>query len=173
MTLEPNVSPDSAEAPFFSICVPQHNRTAFLIKACQALARQRFRDFEICISDDVSTDGREGELTAYLEGSGLRYRYARQQRNLRYDGNIRAAIALAKGRYCLLHGNDDALADELVLETLHRELTLHDLPEVAITNFAEVNCHPLENTATTRIATADLIRFIKACGHEPLIFALS
>ena len=43
----------------------------------------------------------------------------------------------------------------------------------AITNFAEVNCHPLENTATTRMATADLIRFIKACGHEPLIFALS
>jgi Ala-tRNA(Pro) deacylase len=40
-------------------------------------------------------------------------------------------------------------------------------------NFAEVNCHPLENTATTRMATADLIRFIKACGHEPLIFALS
>jgi Ala-tRNA(Pro) deacylase len=43
----------------------------------------------------------------------------------------------------------------------------------ALTNFAEVNCHPLENTATTRLATADLIRFIKECGHEPLILALS
>src|SRR5262245_56272188 len=43
----------------------------------------------------------------------------------------------------------------------------------ALMNFAEVKCHPLENTATTRLATADLIRFIKACGHEPLIFALS
>ena len=43
----------------------------------------------------------------------------------------------------------------------------------AIMNFAEVNCHPLENAATTRMATADLLRFIKECGHEPLIFALS
>jgi Ala-tRNA(Pro) deacylase len=43
----------------------------------------------------------------------------------------------------------------------------------AIMNFAEVNCHPLENTATTRMATADLIRFVRECGHEPLIFALS
>jgi Ala-tRNA(Pro) deacylase len=43
----------------------------------------------------------------------------------------------------------------------------------AIMNFAEVNCHPLENTATTRMATADLIGFIKACGHEPLILDLS
>jgi Ala-tRNA(Pro) deacylase len=43
----------------------------------------------------------------------------------------------------------------------------------AIMNFAEVNCHPLENTATTRMATADLVRFIRECGHEPLILALS
>lgn len=43
----------------------------------------------------------------------------------------------------------------------------------ALMDFAGVNCHPLENTATMRFATADLIRFIKACGHEPLIFALS
>jgi len=42
----------------------------------------------------------------------------------------------------------------------------------ALMDFAEVNCHPLENTATTRLATKDLIRFIEACGHEPAILAL-
>jgi Ala-tRNA(Pro) deacylase len=42
----------------------------------------------------------------------------------------------------------------------------------ALMDFAEFNCHPLENTATTRLATQDLIGFIKACGHEPLIIAL-
>jgi hypothetical protein len=39
--------------------------------------------------------------------------------------------------------------------------------------FAEINCHPLENTATTRLATGDLLRFIRACGQEPLVVALS
>ena len=43
----------------------------------------------------------------------------------------------------------------------------------ALLDYEEVNCHPLENTATMRLATADLIRFIKECGHEPLIFSLS
>ena len=43
----------------------------------------------------------------------------------------------------------------------------------ALMSFEEVNCHPLENTATTRLATADLIRFIKECGHEPLIVPLA
>jgi Ala-tRNA(Pro) deacylase len=42
----------------------------------------------------------------------------------------------------------------------------------ALIDFAEVNCHPLENTATTRLATPDLVRFIKACGHAPLILRL-
>jgi Ala-tRNA(Pro) deacylase len=35
-----------------------------------------------------------------------------------------------------------------------------------------INCHPLENTATTNIARDDLLRFIRACGHEPRIAVL-
>src|SRR5919198_32311 len=36
-----------------------------------------------------------------------------------------------------------------------------------------INCHPLENTATTSVAREDLLRFIRACGHEPRILDLS
>ncbi len=42
----------------------------------------------------------------------------------------------------------------------------------ALMNFAEVNCHPLENTATTRLATGDLLRFIEATGHKSVIMSL-
>ncbi len=42
----------------------------------------------------------------------------------------------------------------------------------ALTEFAEVNCHPLENTATTRLAMPDLLRFIVASGHEPRVLTL-
>jgi Ala-tRNA(Pro) deacylase len=38
--------------------------------------------------------------------------------------------------------------------------------------FAEVNCHPLDNRATTRLAIPDLLRFMRACGHEPRILPL-
>jgi Ala-tRNA(Pro) deacylase len=34
---------------------------------------------------------------------------------------------------------------------------------------ATINCHPLINTATTNIARDDLLRFIRATGHEPMI----
>ena len=41
-----------------------------------------------------------------------------------------------------------------------------------LTTFASVNCHPLENTATTNIALDDLLRFIRDTGHEPRIGVL-
>ena len=36
-----------------------------------------------------------------------------------------------------------------------------------------LNYHPLENTATTAIARDDLLRFIRATGHEPRIVKVS
>lgn len=36
-----------------------------------------------------------------------------------------------------------------------------------------LNYHPLENTATTSIGRDDLIRFLSATGHEPVILAVS
>ena len=38
--------------------------------------------------------------------------------------------------------------------------------------FETINLHPLENSATTSIAREDLLRFIRAAGHTPLIAAL-
>ena len=37
----------------------------------------------------------------------------------------------------------------------------------------KLNFHPLKNNATTTIASADLVKFIKACGHNPRIVAVS
>jgi Ala-tRNA(Pro) deacylase len=35
-----------------------------------------------------------------------------------------------------------------------------------------VHCHPLANDRTTAIEPADLLAFIRACGHEPMILDL-
>lgn len=127
----------TAEVPFFSICVPQYNRTSFLIEACRQWARQSCQDFELCISDDCSPDGRWQELADFLETSGMTYKLVRQERNLRYDANLRAAIALASGRFCLLMGNDDCPAYPQLLEELKTLLQKHPNAGVVITNYAE------------------------------------
>jgi Ala-tRNA(Pro) deacylase len=37
----------------------------------------------------------------------------------------------------------------------------------------ELNFHPLENTATTTIASADLLTFLRSTGHEPSVLPVS
>ena len=56
--------------------------------------------------------------------------------------------------------NDSALRVQPVLEA---GLMRHD----------RLNFHPLENTATTTISRADLLRFIDACGHEARVLELT
>lgn len=41
--------------------------------------------------------------------------------------------------------------------------------DAAMMAHEELNFHPLTNEATVTIASADLVRFIEACGHEPAI----
>jgi Ala-tRNA(Pro) deacylase len=43
----------------------------------------------------------------------------------------------------------------------------------AMMNQNPLNFHPLKNDATTSIAVSDLLVFIKACGHNPRIVAVS
>lgn len=45
--------------------------------------------------------------------------------------------------------------------------------DAALMTHETLNCHPLVNTMTTTIASADLLRFLAATGHEPRIEALS
>jgi Ala-tRNA(Pro) deacylase len=46
---------------------------------------------------------------------------------------------------------------------LDADLMAHDI----------INCHPLSNDATTSIAGADLIRFMEATGHTPLVLKVT
>ena len=45
--------------------------------------------------------------------------------------------------------------------------------DAAMMRHQALNYHPLRNDATTTIAAADLMKFIRACGHTPRIVALS
>ena len=45
--------------------------------------------------------------------------------------------------------------------------------DAAMAHAPLLNYHPLENTATTTIRAADLITFIRSCGHEPTVVAVA
>jgi hypothetical protein len=123
--------------PFFSVCIPQYARTPFLLEALRSLADQTFRDFEVCISDDCSPDGGQAEVQAFLRDHDLPFVFKTQPINARYDANLRAAIALARGRYCLLLGNDDALAGPDTLARLDVDMRHRGPCGVVVTDYED------------------------------------
>lgn len=124
---------------FFSICIPQYNRTSFLIEALRSFQAQTCSDFEVCISDGGSTDGGLLLIEKFLKNSGLKYRISRSEKNLQYDLNLRKSIAISEGKFILLMGNDDALANSDVLKKLKDLLIRNEPVAVAITNYYELS----------------------------------
>jgi Ala-tRNA(Pro) deacylase len=45
--------------------------------------------------------------------------------------------------------------------------------DAALVACGVINCHPLVNTATTTIAADDLLAFLRATGHTPVVLALA
>jgi Ala-tRNA(Pro) deacylase len=45
--------------------------------------------------------------------------------------------------------------------------------DAAMMRHARLNFHPLVNTSTTGLASADLLKFLRATGHEPVVAAIA
>jgi len=125
------------EEPFFSVCIPRYNRTSFLMEVCKSLMMQAFKNFEVCISDNCSTDGREEELLSFLKQSGLSFIYHKNERNLKLDGNMRASFDVARGKYCFLLCSDDCLASPDSLGEVHAAIQSFGPVGVVITNYED------------------------------------
>lgn len=129
---------DLASVPYFSICIPQYNRSAFLIRSLESFRSQIFQDFEVCISDGASTDGEQSAVIDYLKKSGLTFVYSQSRNTLRYDPNLRSAIQLSNGKYIFLMGNDDELAAADVLLEVHKALERFEPVAAVVTNYREL-----------------------------------
>jgi GT2 family glycosyltransferase len=108
--------------PFFSVIIPTYNRAALLREALESVARQTFRDFELFVVDDGSTDDTE----AIVKSCGLPVIFVRQ--NNRGPGAARnLALQKAQGRYLAFLDSDDQWFG-WTLDTYYRTITGNNYP---------------------------------------------
>jgi glycosyltransferase involved in cell wall biosynthesis len=89
---------------FFSIIIPTYNRSNEIVKAIDSVLNQDFKDFEIIVIDDFSTDGTE-ELIRGLEIPNLVY--IKNQRTKGASGARNSGCAIAKGEWLAFLDSDD------------------------------------------------------------------
>src|SRR5476651_2791644 len=91
--------------PTVTIVVPAYRRLPYLQEALLSALRQTYRDFELIVSDDSSSD----EIASYVASLGdSRIRYRRNPKNFGIAMNNYAAFSEAKGKYIASLHDDDA-----------------------------------------------------------------
>src|SRR5450755_1644977 len=92
--------------PLLSIGLFVYNGEPFLRETLDSILSQTFRDFELIISDNASTDGTQQICEAY-GASDSRIRYYRSETNKGAGWNIRRVFSLATGKYFKQAACDD------------------------------------------------------------------
>jgi len=112
-------------ALFFSIVIPSYNRGKFIGETISSLINQTFRDFEIIIIDDGSTDDTR-EVITQLHQKDVRVKYFYKENGER--GAARNyGIDKAKGKYITFIDSDD-IAYPFAFETAFTQLQLLNCP---------------------------------------------
>lgn len=99
--------------PLVSVCIPTYNRAKKLERAVQALVGGSYKNIEIIISDNASSDETQSVCSA-LGTSDSRVKYFRHTENQGPTKNFEFARDQATGKYFLWHGDDDYLDTDYI-----------------------------------------------------------
>lgn len=115
-------------APRVSIGMPVYNGERFLREALESLLAQTFRDFEVVISDNASTDNTRAICEDYA-ARDPRIQYYRSEHNQGAAWNFNRVFELASGEYFKWFAHDDLLMPD----NLHKSVDILDRhPDVVL-----------------------------------------
>jgi glycosyltransferase involved in cell wall biosynthesis len=109
-------------APVVTVVIPTYNRAGMIGRAIASVLAQTFRDFELIVADDASTDDTERVVLAFGDP---RIVYLRRENN---GGNAAArnlGVFNARGRYVAFLDSDDEFLPEF-LATVTKSLDAAD-----------------------------------------------
>jgi glycosyltransferase involved in cell wall biosynthesis len=102
------------QLPYISICIPAYKNPAYLDRLLSSVSRQRYRDFEVIVTDDSPGDDIRDAIQKYADQFPIRYH--KNDTPLGSPANWNQAIRLAKGQWIKMMHDDDWFADSESLQ---------------------------------------------------------
>jgi glycosyltransferase involved in cell wall biosynthesis len=118
--------------PRVSICLPVFNGENFLAAAIDSALAQSFRDFELIIVDDCSSD-QSGRIIESYAARDQRIKYAVNSEKVGLFSNYNRCMDLASGEYIKPFAQDDILHGDMVRRLVN---LLDSDPAVALASTA-------------------------------------
>lgn len=130
--------------PFFSVILPTYNRAHSIANAIKSLLIQEFKNWELIIIDDGSSDNTK-ELVGNFDDLRIKYHY---QNNTERSVARNNGFKVSKGKYiCFLDSDDEYCANHLI----------------AFYSFLEINSFPVAMVFSNAMVIKDGI-----CFNEPV-----
>lgn len=121
-----------AAKPDVSVSIPAHNHEKYIQECITSILDQDYKDLEIVITDDFSTDGTVDKIMPFV---GDRVRLFRHDKNYGPSVTTNSNIRNARGDFVCLIASDDAF---LPTKVSRQRRLLDERPEVgAVFSFAE------------------------------------
>ncbi|MGA7938093.1 MAG: glycosyltransferase family 2 protein [Kovacikia sp.] len=112
--------------PRVSVGLAVYNGENFIREAIDSILAQTFKDFELIISDNASTDKTQ-EICLEYAAKDKRIRYSRNEHNIGGIANQNRTVELSRGEYYKLAAHDDVCAPEFLekcVEALDRDSSI-------------------------------------------------
>lgn len=135
-----------------SVIVPVYNVKDYLVDCLDSILNQSYKDLEIILVDDGSTDGSDAICDAY-EDKDERIRVIHQEnRSLSVARNV--GMSVAKGEYIAFVDSDDALELDMY-EKLHSAITASNA-DIAICGFHQFSEDRIDYYQTTNALNREI-----------------
>lgn len=102
---------DERSLPYFSVFIPTYNRARVLPRALRSVAEQTFRDLELVVVDDGSSDETQAIVASVAREADFPVHYHWQE-NRGKHGAYNTALGLLRGRLTVVLDSDDRLVPE-------------------------------------------------------------
>jgi glycosyltransferase involved in cell wall biosynthesis len=139
----------SMSTPAVSLIVPSYNSARYIKPFCESILAQTFKDFEVLIGDDGSTDDSVQILQPYL--CDPRFRLIQWKPNRGMHFGVVVLLNAARGQYWCPPGTDDILEPDFLERRLPR---LSARPEAVLihgpAHWIDENDRPYVTDATQR-----------------------
>ena len=119
--------------PEVSIVVVAFNRATMLNEILEQIRNQSFKNFEVIICDDCSTDNTNEIAIRFVEEDN-RFRYIRNQINIKMPHNLNNGIKQSKSKYIAILHDDDIIVNDTI-EKWYQAITDQAKPAFAFNEY--------------------------------------
>lgn len=93
--------------PLFSVIIPTHNRAGLILKTLNSVLSQTYRNYEVVVVDDASTDDTEQVLAPLIQTQSVRY--IKHEQNYERAQSRNTGMRKARGAFVTFLDSDDLM----------------------------------------------------------------